>query len=315
MHEGRLWQVKHVYTRARLLALASSNVLVEFKLWIKVLKGQRWIIYIGQAMISEVFVDKPSWTLNLVYMIFGYFLASSIISTSSELSFDQNLVIIALSGGIFGTFLFYAKPVERVLLFLLILREGGTEMTSLGGSTGSEFTLSTRESFSSPLLAEEKAKINGAFFFSLSILLSDPLLERANIHQPFIILLVFASIMMIIAIWEGITLVRDKLPSVTAYYNFCRFGRTGVEELRRAIKGKDWPRARGIMARSFDKELAYAFYDGLCVKCRKIFERANFCPDCGEKLLTHCKKCHETIAIKGMKKFPKYCMVCGSSIS
>jgi len=264
-------------------------------------------------MISDVIVGKPSKALNLVYVIFGYFLASFIISPL-ELSFEQKLSLVVIAGGIFGTFLFYIKPVERFILLLLVLSR--TNKMEFYSEPGRKIVYKKTILFNSPMLAEERARINGAFFFSVSILLSGRLLELISLYIPFEVLAIISALMMFIAVWEGFDLVKEKIPALRWYYFFSYSGRPFTEDLRNSIERKDWIEVHEIISKDLQTGSIYATAGSLCLICKTIVEsNGMYCPKCGQKLLTHCKSCHAALVVEETKEFPNYCLRCGKPVT
>jgi hypothetical protein len=266
----------------------------------------------SRLMIANMAVNKPSKALNLVNVVFGYYLASTLVSSSS-LSLEQKLSVLAISGGVVGALLFYIKPVERLTAFAVILMYGIRieEPTTVTGKNSHRLTMSTVGIFNSPFFAEERAKINGIVYFAISIILSQPLLVQAGIPIPLAALVFLASILLVIALWEGYSLVSDKLRTGFVYYGFCRTGRSAALALKDAIEKKDWTEAMAITRRSFETNVAFADQNGLCTKCHLIVPKANYCPECGKRLLFECGRCHQILATEGTMDYPKYCRVCG----
>lgn len=261
-------------------------------------------------MISEVIVSKPSKSLNLIYVTFGYVLASYIVSPLN-LIFEQKLSSAIIVGGVFGAFLFYSKPIDR--LIKLLLRVSSKDIVSIKSGSGQTIAHRKSDLLSSPVMAQERARINGAFFFSLSILLSDRLLRLINIYLPFEVLAFFAILMMIIAIWEVHVVVNVKLDILPWYYIYSRLGEM-TNELRDAINIGDWTLAHDIINRQLHAGSIYASAWGICPRCASIVKIGRFCPECGEELVVDCKKCHASLVKEGMKDIPKYCIQCGSPI-
>lgn len=75
-------------------------------------------------MISDVILGKPSKAASLVFLIFGYILASYVVSPI-DLVFEQKVPAIIVAGGVLSAALFYIKPVDlliKTILGILFIR-------------------------------------------------------------------------------------------------------------------------------------------------------------------------------------------------
>jgi len=118
----------------------------------KIIKAVNYngIIWVSRlSLILSGMTSKPSRVYNLAHIIFGYIIASALISPSSTESFSDYLLLIGLIGGFIGACLFYVKPFEKVISAML----------------------GRPSSFSSPFILEMKGKIIGGIYFSLSLLI------------------------------------------------------------------------------------------------------------------------------------------------
>lgn len=296
-------------------------------------------------MISDVIVGKPNKALNVVFLIFGYVLASYIIS-SIELVFEQQVPAVIVAGGVFSTFLYYVKPVDRLIKFYLLIRRRRFSAAYFG----------------SPLLAEERAKINGAVFFSLSLLLASRLLSLINLYVPFELLLGLSVLMMIVALWETAHVIMKLIPIIRDYYVAHESGLI-TDRIVKAVENKNWDLAIRLFSnlkarahvdlpqdyssiedwlssreidgrgteitwddiKKFQDRTALTSRGGFCSnsKCRFIVRRkgAKYCPKCGAVLITHCKSCYEEHVIvrhvltEKMEEIPEFCDYCGKRLS
>ena len=263
-------------------------------------------------MISDVVVSKPNKALNITFLIFGYVLASYIVS-SIELVFEQQVPAVIVAGGVFSSFLYYIKPVDRLIILFLYIRSYESPLV-----------------FSSPLLAEERAKINGAVFFSLSLLLASRLLSLINLYVPFQILIALSIVMIAVALWESWVAIRLRMPIVISYLRLQQRGEIS-EELAKAVENKNWELAHQFLwkmkRRKFDAPLRTIGDNvllgsfskgGFCYDCGFITkrERAQYCSKCGKPLITHCKYCYDRGYIRHSlaektEEIPKFCDYCG----
>lgn len=95
--------------------------------------------------------SRPSRIHNLVYVIFGYVVASAVVPTTQVENLSDYLLLVSLVGGFIGTFLFYIKPVESILSLVASRREYISQTV-----------------LTSPFLIETKGKIiSGIYFFML----------------------------------------------------------------------------------------------------------------------------------------------------
>jgi len=267
-------------------------------------------------MIDNISINKPSKALNFTFAIFGYVLAAYFV-TSTSLAFEQKLSATLALGGILGISLFYIKPIERfvILLFLLSGKNIIIAEALKGGVPG--FVYKKSAILFSPLLAEERARINGAFFFSISLLLSGKLLEVIGFTLHGIILLLLSVPTFLIAISEGYHLATTKIETLAYYYYFTRLGRP-IKEIENAIKRTDWILASDLVINERYQTSILpnvprigAMY---CFKCNRAVDGGSYCPDCGSSLIYHCKNCKAPLFITKDGHAPTYCNVCGKKL-
>ncbi len=302
-------------------------------------------------MISDVILGKPNKATSMVFLIFGYVLASYIVSPI-DLVFEQKIPAVIIAGGVFSAFLFYIKPVDRLMKTFLAVRNYYRKKTLNSKKIeliDSENPMAieqhlfhndviTTKLLDSPLVAEEMAKINGAVFFSASLLLASRLLDLIDLYVPFELLVLLAVVMLVVAVWEGLSLVGFKLPILNFYYRVNRIGEPSIE-LSKAINNKEWLLARNLMMFLLDNKLAlrsklsdllladlsfiggvifspYTSEGGICPKCSLIVRRKepDFCPKCGSRLITSCPNCMAGILIEKMDVTPIYCTSCGKAL-
>lgn len=211
------------------------------------------------SIATDITVSKPSKALNIIYFIFGYVLASALIPLQFDVM-EQIIVIIAI-GSIFATFLYYIKPVERVLLVVVFLLQKNQQkkgfslfgdIARLPGTRGTPYLLSSPEVFNSPMIAYEKAKIKGAVFFSIVVLVSGSTLDLIGIPQPLMFLVIFSLPTLIVAIWE-VGALWMSINVLVYFYDFLRSGVSiqVVSDLRKAIDRKDWLEAKIMITNYF----------------------------------------------------------------
>lgn len=260
-------------------------------------------------MAATALIEKPSKALNLTYVIFGYVLASILLPP--DLSVQEQLVTVITVGGLFGTFLFLVKPIDRLLVLILAIKK--------------DYSLSPS---ASPLVAEDKMKMNAAVFFSLSVLLSEPLLSRVNLSFPLHIHILGAIPTLVVAVWEALMLVLNKARIIEAYYRSVRAGQNEIAiEISRAIEGRDWEKANSIITREdlrapfpLSAELSPLRGEAFplarhsipfCVNCGESprYAIGPYCPDCGRQLLENCPSCKAQLG--NLRKAPSFCPFCG----
>ena len=264
------------------------------------------------SLITDMAVNKPSKALNLVYLVFGYFLAS-FFTFPTEFSFEQKLAVALIAGGIISSFLYFTKPVETILK--LILHFLKRDRIVVYKSAGHEVEIKRSQVISSPLLAEERAKINSLVFFFFSLALSSVLLNRFGITvQTELILGLSAAFMIIgiVALWEIYIFVKLKARMVAWYYLSYKLERD-FREARNAIEKKDWREAEALINRDLWTKSIYASSGRICLTCKKMFLTGMYCPDCGKELLIDCKNCAAALIREGMTNIPKYCTQCGQA--
>lgn len=223
-----------------------------------------------------------------------------------------------MAGSIIATSLFYIKPIERALLVIFSIwqkHEGGGSL--FGKLTQKEATmtpiyLTPRDVFNSPMIAYDKMKINGAIFFSVSILISGRVLDLIGLPQPQLFLILFSLPTLLVACWEGFNLWK-KVNVLVFFYDFLR-SREPIkitDTLREAIKQEDWLEASIIITNRYSLRAAFG-EGGLCLKCKTTKSAGSYCNDCGQRLLSSCPNCRAKLG--GMETFPKHCPYCGKSI-
>jgi len=260
--------------------------------------------------IPEVVLEKPSRILNFTFVVFGYVLSSYLISPL-DIIFEQKISSVLILGAALGTFLYYLNPVERGIAFYLLIR--GFDKMTFESEFGA-LNYSRTEALNSPLLKEELAKITGAVFLFVSLLLSGNLLLLVNISLPLWILIALALPILSIAVWETRVLLREKMDYILWYYYFVIFERPFASEILKAIEAKDWIGAHNIVNRILMKRSIYVASGGVCPKCEKILPPASFCTECGTPLVTYCSECKAAIVREGTTKVPVYCYRCGKKL-
>ena len=261
--------------------------------------------------IPEVVLEKSSRILNITFVVFGYVLASYLISPL-DLLFEQKLSSLLILGGVLGTFLYYLYPIERILALYLRIRK--FDKIVFSSSADKSFAYDKTEILSSPLLREDIAKITGAFFFSISLLLSERLLNIVQINLPLWTLVFSALVILAIGIWETRVFLRQKMDYVMYYLYFSRFERPVASELLDAIEKKDWPGAHNIINRSLYMGSIFAQRGGICFKCKTIQTDGPYCSACGTLLISYCNECKSPIVREGAKEVPVYCLTCGKEL-
>jgi hypothetical protein len=269
------------------------------------------------SILTEVSVSKPSKALNIVYLIFGYVVASTILPVRYDTL--EHVSIIITVGSIIGTFLFYIKPIERVLFVIFTMWQ---KQISGGGSlfgdlkqveaTMTPIYLTAGDVFNSPMIAYDKMKINGAIFFSVSILASGSALNLIGLPQPQIYFVLLSLPTFIVACWEGHVLWK-KVNVLLFFYDFMRSREPSevTNALKKAVEGEDWLEASIIITNRYSLRAAFG-EGGLCLKCQTMKSRGSNCDVCGKRLLGTCPNCRAKLV--GMESFPKYCPFCGKSI-
>lgn len=254
--------------------------------------------------IGELIETKPSKLFNLVYFLFGYILASAFVPS---VGFDaQGLLVIGIVAGAIGTFLFYARPIERVLLLALLLWNKGDRFSwPQGGLSGT---------FGSVLLQNAKEKIlgGGYFFLSLQLLVFS---GRLSTHAPKwleAILLAFSAVPLIVAYYEasGFPL---KLHILATYYRSLG-GNEDAElatSLSDALRRRDWLAARNIVVQS-SFLASTGPHGGLCPFCETLTPNAHYCPNCNFALIRLCGRCG--FMFSKQTEFVMFCPMCGESI-
>lgn len=293
-------------------------------------------------MISDVILDKPKKAANIVFLIFGYILASYIVSPI-DLVFEQKIPAVIVAGGVFSVFLFYLKPVELLIKAILAGRNyfrakniDGFEAINTENLPMMYHLLNhdiiPPKLLNSFVVADEMAKINGAVFFSISLLLASRLLTLINLYVPFEILVILAALILVIAFWEGRSLIDFKLPILNFYYRLHRIGEPSIE-LNKAVNNKEWLLAHDLMSFLIDKnpQLRWKVIlmifrrpmefesvlplseGGICPKCLIITRRtdAHYCSKCGSPIVTRCPTCRSGIALEKPEDIPTHCISCG----
>lgn len=224
-------------------------------------------------------------------------------------------------GGLLGTFLFLVKPIDRLLIQIHMIMNA-TEM-------GRKYLL--LNPLNSPLLAEEKAKINAAIFFSLSALLSGPMLSRIHLSFPLYIQVLGAIPTLAVAVWESRVLLKKKVWFVGAHYYLYRTGKTASAfEIASAIERKDWDKVNAILPHAVrlssietrveidalepaDDLTRALTTEGFCPSCsyKCLFMTAKFCPRCGKKLMGRCPSCQIDLTRLALEEVPRFCPRCG----
>lgn len=165
------------------------------------------------------------------------------------------------------------------------------------------------EVLNSPLLAEERARVVGASFFTISILLSAPLLNALGLQIPFVYILAAAILMSVIALHEAYSTAK-KLVWVVWYYVSARFAIVS-KELTEALSIRDWEMAQQVLQKQFAAGSILFTSPGYCLRCEIIVKNAYYCPKCGDILLRRCRTCNAPLVNEEDKfKPPIYCPNC-----
>jgi hypothetical protein len=264
---------------------------------------------------SEYEFDKPSRLINISYYFFGFALASVIIQATA-LSFNEKLSFILILGSAVGTFVYYVKPVERVMSVYLWIRD--LNMVNFGKSfsaTNKELKFDRRTLLGSPLLKEDLALVTGAYLFAVSIIFSIWLQGLVNLSIPAWIFVAISLVMWVVAIWETRLFLRQKVDCVLYYQYFKRFERPAAKEILDAIVNKDWVGALNIISRTSDRGSVFALQGGFCINCGGILRRDGpYCYNCGKPLIASCTHCRASIVREGIEKAPTFCFNCGKSL-
>lgn len=269
------------------------------------------------SVFADVEVSRPPKALNIVYILFGYAVASVLLPRNADAL--TQVATTVLVGGILSTFFFYLKPVERTLFVFFVfmkrweIRHGATWFNDKRFPDVTNSLTLLREVYNSPVIAFEKMSVTGAVFFSMSIMISGKGLDYVGLPQPFFVLLVASFPTLAIAIWESYTLW-GRMHVLAAFYTFVHEGELEspfMSSLKKAIDGKDWFEARLIISSRL-KRGAVLGVGGLCIKCNTIKSFGDHCEICGRRLLGYCPNCGNRLA--GLSSFPKFCPYCGQSI-
>ena len=264
--------------------------------------------------------QKPSRTNNLSYLILGYYL-SSVFTYNRNLSLDQQAVFIIAFGSLIGTLIYYIKPVERAIKLYFMISGKNKSYPEQLWSQDVEAPVFKSDVMLSSYLQDDRTIINGAFFLAVGIVLSHALLQSAGISEIYPEIVVLAGILICIGIWECYILVSKKIPVVLFFYNYYDISKN-IPALQNAIERKDWIEAEKIMEKEPEllapeimnyQKLEEIFPKGVCTKCQAI-RVGNYCPECGEKIITECKNCKLDLIGKKDKLFPKFCKKCGEKI-
>ena len=304
-----------------LLRLFSRKLLINNNLLTKMINNSH-LSEISQlvkqflSVFTDITVSKPSKALNIVYLIFGYVAASAIFPFG--FSSTEQISIIIVVGSIIATFLYYTKPVEVVLYCLfLFLRERKSGWT-IFREYKKEPLLSSSEFktgiFNSRFIAFEKAKITGAVFFAISLIISGRVLNVLEIPNLTYFLGLLSGPLWIVAVWEGYSLW-EKIRTIAFFYDFLHEGQVAVDvlnNLRKAIEQKDWLEAKLIISNRFRLGTSLGI-GGLCLKCREVKVVGDHCDTCGRRLLAQCINCGNLL--NSLSSYPKFCPYCGKSVT
>lgn len=184
------------------------------------------------TIVSDI-MARPSRMHNLAYLLFGYAIASTVISVTQTESLSDYILLIGITGGFVGTFMFYIKPIEKLLLIILRLRLNLKKIP-----------------FDSPFLIETKGKIIGGIYFSLIcfIIISNPNLRKLILENPWLpaFLAMACSIIFCISLYEALKLPK-KIEIVNYYYNHITDEISVVIALLKgALERGDWIEANAM---------------------------------------------------------------------
>jgi hypothetical protein len=197
-------------------------------------------------------MSKPSRAHNFAYVIFGYALAYTLIQRAAVESTTDFLLLIAIAGGFIGTFLFFTKPEEKLLLLLFYLR--------------TNTRISVMIVFSSAYLTEIKGKITSYTYFFLTCMIlaynRTALGGLVNASFPLLyVVLGAATVVLLMSVREIIRLPR-KMRVLQSYYGALTANRTDtyqerrfreiLTDLRYALDRGDWTEA-GILSQHVER--------------------------------------------------------------
>lgn len=269
------------------------------------------------SLVADVSVAKPSKALNIIYLIFGYVVATALLPIRHSVT--EQIPIVFAIGSIIATFLFYIKPVDRALaLVVYTLAKRQRRGYSLFGDLKTPAAvmtprhLTSSDVFNSAMIAYEKAKIRGAIFFSIGVVISGRTLDLIGIRPSLIYLIIFSLPTLVVAFWEARALWK-KINILTFFYDFMRSGvpPQTCDIIRKAIERKDWVEASIIISNWFSRGATFG-QGGLCLSCGSLKSSGNYCEMCGKSLLSRCPNCSSLLV--GRMVFPKFCPFCGKRI-
>ena len=187
-----------------------------------------------------------------------------------------------------------------------------------------EFTTATvkTEVLMSNYLADERTKINGAFFLAIGIILSYNFFNSVSLVEVYQWTQILTVLLLVMGIYEAYVLLKSKLPIVVSFYTYYNISKY-TELLKKAIQRKDWIEAEKIRDKEPDSEEEYPDFDiyrkiptfGICLKC-KVIHNGSYCSQCGEKIVKYCPslKCNATLISEENEPFPAFCKYCGKKI-
>jgi hypothetical protein len=185
--------------------------------------------------------QKPSQSYNLVYLAFGYTLASLYITWFGELSIQDRVLVSVPIGGLFGTFLFYLKPEILVIEALLRLRGWGGLL-------------------SSSLLSQTRAYITGALYFVFSLAAAIHAQSRLSLSPDIVIILYGGLVLVAARLSVELRRLPPRLLMVRRYNTVLRsisgigkvrvdyeYGNSTLSRVRSAVVRGDWNEAASLL--------------------------------------------------------------------
>jgi hypothetical protein len=265
---------------------------------------------------ATMLIDKPSRLHNLSYLLLGYYLSSAL-TYSLDLSIEQRILVITALGSFIGALVYYIKPIEQILSTAIRIRKKNEVWPP---APNDEFSTVTRKTdvLMSSYLADERTKINGAFFLALGIISSYTYFAAIGHVDWYYFLQSFTFLLFVIGTYESYVLLDRKLPIVVSFYMFYNISHH-TEILKKAIQKKDWIEADKIREKEPDLDNEYGDYlewipdYGVCLDCERVMERSH-CKKCGKALLIKCPRCKDVLIREKTEDFPYYCRFCGQKL-
>jgi hypothetical protein len=252
---------------------------------------------------------------NLSYILFGYYFVT-LLSYQQNLTVEEQSMIIILFGSFLGTFIYYVKPIERIISFYL--RRGKNNKIDYDENPDYTFYVYKTQVLYSPYLQDERVIINGAFFLGLGLLISNGVLSKYSLGNLYLVSVAFAITLFTVGLLEIHDLLDRKLGTLMFFYGFYNRSKR-IEELRASLNAKDWIQADRIVADqsylfdykdNYDKPISY------CPKCLKRVtdDAGKYCINCGSILTTTCPSCKNSLYSQ-QEGIPRYCPHCGVDLT